>query len=133
STTELRITNSNSASGYGNSSNNLLAYSTPQLVSGATDVESATITVPSTLTPGTYYVWAIADNLTTANQGSNTGNDFAVSGSFTVTAPVSNSDLVPQSVTLGSSSVTAGGSLGVSWLIHINGPGTATASTTELR
>jgi hypothetical protein len=43
------------------------------------------------------------------------------------------SDLVPQDLSLGSSSVCAGGSLAVNWTIHNNGPGIATASTTGIR
>ena len=99
STTGIRITNS--PFNHGGPSDTITNISTPQLTSGGSDFESTTINVPSSLSPGTYYVWVVADNSSpgTANQGSNTGNDYQVSGSFQVTAPVSSiSDLVPQNV-----------------------------------
>src|SRR5947208_1925607 len=56
STTEVRITSSpTSAAG-----TNLLGVSTSALGAGASQSESADLTVPTT--PGTYYVWVIADN-----------------------------------------------------------------------
>ena len=80
STTELRITTS--ATSWGDPSNDVLALSTPALAAGASDAESATIKAPTT--PGTYYVWVVADNLGTANQGSNQANDAKLAGAFTV-------------------------------------------------
>ena len=131
SSTELRITSSSTS--YGSPSDNLLAVSTPSISSGGSYSENGTVTVPSGLSPGTYYLWVIADNTNTANQGSNTSNDEAHSSAFTVTAAAANSDLVPQSISLGASSVTVGGSLSASWTIHNQGAGAANTSSTELR
>src|SRR5205085_22334 len=81
STTEVRITSSpTSAAG-----TNLVGVSTSALAAGASQAESANLTVPTT--PGTYYVWVIADNFTAVSNQSNTTNDLQHSASFTV-APV---------------------------------------------
>src|SRR5207244_413758 len=56
STTEVRITaSSTSAAG-----TNLVGVSTSALAANASQSENANLTVPTT--PGTYYVWVIADN-----------------------------------------------------------------------
>ena len=128
SSTEVQITTSPSS--YGNSSENQAAVSTPALAAGASSPQSTTLTAPTA--PGTYYVWIIADNTTTANQGSNTGNDEKPSAAFTVAA-AANSDLTPTNISLGSTSVAPGGSLPVSWTILNQGSGTASASSTEVR
>src|SRR5438477_577975 len=80
STTEVRITSSpTSAAG-----TNLVGLSTLALGAGASQSENTTLTVPTT--PGTYYVWVIADNFTNVTNQSNTSNDLQHSAAFTVTA-----------------------------------------------
>src|SRR6202043_599095 len=59
--------------------------STSALAGGASQAESATVTVPTT--PGTYYVWVIADNLGNVTNQSNTSNDEQRSVAFTVAQP----------------------------------------------
>src|SRR5207245_978332 len=84
-------------------------------------------------TPGTYYVWVIADNFSSVTNQSSTSNDEAHSVAFTVAA-VTQSDLLPQNVTLGSTSVAPGASLSVNWLLTNQGTAAANSiSTTELR
>ena len=84
SNSQVRITTSNAAGGYGTSSNNVgSAQATGTIGAGATINQSTTVTVPST--PGTYYVWVIADNNSNLVQ-TNTSNDEAVSAALTVTA-----------------------------------------------
>ena len=130
SNSQVRITTSNASNGYGNSTNNVGSpQATGAIAAGATINQNTTVTVPTT--PGTYYVWISADNNTALAQ-SNTSNDFAVSASFTVTAPTT-VDVEPLNVTRGSGSVLAGGSLSVSWQIRNNGSGTAGTSNSQVR
>jgi hypothetical protein len=86
---------------HGTSINDLGSYSTPTLSVGASDAEHTNVTVPST--PGTYYVWIVADNESpaTGNQGQQHRQRLSLAGSFTVTAAAANSDLIPQSMSLG--------------------------------
>src|SRR5205823_1846042 len=93
--------------------------------------QSATLTAPTT--PGTYYVWVIADNFSSVTNQSNTGNDAGHSVAFTVAAPAQ-SDLLPTNISLSSTTVAPGASLPVSWTLLNQGSGAANAtSTTELR
>ena len=125
---QVRITTSSSS--YGNSSNNVGSpQATGSIGPGATISQSTSVTAPTT--PGTYYVWIVADNTAVLSQ-TNTSNDFAVSSSFTVTAATT-VDVEPLSVTRSPSSVVAGGTLGVSWLIRNNGTGTAASSYSQVR
>ena len=128
SNSQVRITNSNASSG--NSANNVgAAQATGSIGAGATINQSTTVTVPTAA--GTYYVWVIADNNSNLTQ-SDTSNDFAVSSAFTVTVATT-VDVQPLNVTLGSSSVAAGGSLSVSWQIRNNGTATAGTSNSQVR
>jgi hypothetical protein len=92
--------------------------------------QNVTVTAPSTA--GTYYVWVIADNTSTAGQSSSAqGNDEAVaSGTLTVTG---SPDLVVQSIGFSPTSVAPGGSVAVNWTLKNQGTGTANASSTEVR
>jgi len=130
SDSQVRITTSNASNGYGSSSDNVgSAHPTGSIPAGASTTQSTTVTVPST--PGTYYVWVIADNNSDLSQ-STTSNDFAVSSAFTVIAPTT-IDVEPRNVSRGSDSVVAGGSLGVGWQIRNNGTGTAGTSYSQVR
>jgi hypothetical protein len=82
SSTEVRITSSSSS--YGSSANNVGAVSASSLSANGSVAQNVTVTAPSTA--GTYYVWVIADNTSTAGQSSSAqGNDEAVaSGTLTV-------------------------------------------------
>lgn len=100
STTELRI-NQSSTSAAGT---DLTGVSTAALAGGASVSQNATLTAPTT--PGTYDVWVIADDFSNVSNESNTSNDLQ-HVTFTVTAPSTQSDLIPVSLSLGSSSVTA--------------------------
>ncbi|MBE0541397.1 MAG: immunoglobulin domain-containing protein [Verrucomicrobia bacterium] len=82
---QVRISSSASNSG-GPAANVGSAVATGTIAAGATINQNTTVTVPQ-LSAGTYYVWVIADNTSLLSQ-SNTGNDFAVSASFTVTSPL---------------------------------------------
>ena len=80
STSQVRISASNST--YGNSSNNVGSpQATGSIGAGATINQNETVTAP--VTPGTYYVWVIADNYSELTQ-TNVNNDFAVSTAFVV-------------------------------------------------
>ena len=133
-TTGIRITPH--STGSGGPSDTVADASTQALSSGQSAAQSDTITVPTSDGPGTYDVWVVADNEVspTGNQGpNNTANDYQLAGSFTVPAPTSYSDLKPVSLSLGSSSVAAGGSLAVYWTMLNQGPGSAPATTTGIR
>ncbi|MHB9116727.1 MAG: Lcl domain-containing protein [Burkholderiales bacterium] len=63
---------------------NLASISTNSLASGGSQSQIASLTAPTTA--GTYYVWVIADNNSTAGQSSSAAaNDIVLIGSFTVT------------------------------------------------
>src|SRR5437868_4790309 len=105
---------------------NLATVSASGLSAGASVSQSATVTAPSTA--GTYYVWVIADNNSTAGQtGSTANNDILLAGGIlTVTsAAASSPDLVIQNISYSPSSVTAGGSVSVSWTLRNQGSGAA--------
>jgi hypothetical protein len=129
SRTQVRITTSNSS--WGNGNNNVgspLATST--ISAGATIDQSTTVTAPST--PGTYYLWVVADNFSDLNQ-SNVNNDYAVSSAFTVITPEQYADLVPQNLGVSPSSGLAGTGVQVSFSVRNNGPGTSLATTANIR
>jgi hypothetical protein len=81
STTELRINQTASSA----SGTDLTGVSTAALVAGASTSQSATLKAPTT--PGTYFVWVIADDLRTVTNQSNTTNDPQHSVAFTVSPP----------------------------------------------
>jgi uncharacterized repeat protein (TIGR02543 family) len=59
--------------------------STPSIAAGGTIALNATLSLPARLAPGTYYIWAVADNLSALTQLS-TANDYARSRALTVTS-----------------------------------------------
>src|SRR5207244_1434073 len=81
STTVVRVNQSSSSA----AGTNLFTYSVPSLGANGTYAQGASITASTTA--GTYYVWVITDNASTAGQSSSaTANDIVLVGSFTVTA-----------------------------------------------
>ncbi|MEQ1857292.1 MAG: CARDB domain-containing protein, partial [Longimicrobiales bacterium] len=80
---------------------------------------------------GTNYVWVTLDVNSSANQ-SNETNDQGNS-SFTITAPVQQSDLVVQSISVSPTSGLAGSSTTLSLTVRNQGAGSATASTANVR
>ena len=117
-----------------NSSDTLLTTTSvgslaPLGASGYYDLQNLSVTLPGNLTPGTYYVGAIANSNGQAAE-SNTSNNTDDVVSITVTAPPE-PDLTAY-VALSNTQVGAGGSLAIS-LYDINlGNGAAGASTTAL-
>jgi hypothetical protein len=101
SNSQVRITTSNAAGGYGNSSNNVgSAQATGTIAAGATISQSTTVTVPST--PGTYYVWVIADNNSNLSQTNVNNDEVVCTTALTVTAATvtpSVSSISPTSMT----------------------------------
>src|SRR5947207_1595632 len=49
-------------------------HATPSLAGGASDIESISLVLPTNLTPGTYYIGAIADYANTAAESDETNN-----------------------------------------------------------
>ena len=79
STTVVRINQSTTLG----SGTNLATVATNALAANGTQAQSANLTAPTT--PGTYYVWVLADNNGTAGQSTATAaNDIVRIGSFTV-------------------------------------------------
>src|ERR1700710_2106398 len=106
----------------------------PALNATSSTPQNTIITIPANTTPGTYYVWIIADNVTSgAIAQTSTSDDFQHSVSFTVTAPVQLPNLAPQSITLGASSVVAGGTLAVNWTLANTGSGSSPSTVTGVR
>src|SRR5262249_58601890 len=76
STTELRITSSSSKA----AGTDVLGIWTAAMRAGAWAGQNATLTAPTT--PGTYYVWVIADNFGKVTNQSDTTNDLQHSIAF---------------------------------------------------
>ena len=124
STTVVRINQSTTSA----AGSNLSSVSTAALGAGSSVGQSATLTAPTT--PGTYYVWVIADNFSAVSNQSNVSNDLQRSGAFTVSAASAQSDLVPQSISLSTTSVSPGASFTASWTLA-NFPTRSSASVSE--
>jgi uncharacterized protein (TIGR03437 family) len=113
----------------------LVDIATPSLAAGATQSFNQTVTIPATTTAGTYYIWVVADAL--FQLGSS--HYVTPSSALTVTGGGGGGggtgvpDLIPQNLSLSTSSVAAGGTLTVSFTIKNQGTGTAAATTTRLR
>ena len=81
STTVIRINQSSSSA----AGSNLDTEGTAALGAGISVSQSSVLTAPTT--PGTYFVWVIADNFSNVTNQSSTSNDLQHSVAFTVTAP----------------------------------------------
>jgi uncharacterized protein (TIGR03437 family) len=136
-TTRLRLGTSATTSSSSNTVATLADIATPSLAAGASQNFSQTVTIPSSTTAGTYYIWVVADYFDVVSQ-SDANNDFLVSSALTVTGGgggggTGTPDLMPQSPSLSTTSVAAGGTLTVSFTITNQGTGAAPATTTRLR
>ena len=81
STTVIRINQSSSSA----AGSNLDTEGTAALGAGISVSQNSVLTAPTT--PGTYFVWVIADNFSNVTNQSSTSNDLQHSVAFTVTAP----------------------------------------------
>src|SRR4029077_3060272 len=128
STTHIRLNTSSSSV---TTSDALLAsLSIPALSAGASYNISQPVTIPSVTASGAHYVWVILDVNNVGGQ-SNTNNDKAET-SFTI-ASTSQSDLVPQGLTVSPTSGTPGSTITVSFTIYNQGSGASNPSTTHIR
>src|SRR5205085_1425465 len=92
--------------------------------------DSVNVTLPSNLASGTYWIGVIADangQVTESSESDNTSSPVQI----TVTAPQL-PDLVANSVSLGSTSLTPGGGTAISYHIQNIGSATAAASTSNI-
>lgn len=107
----------------------------PALNANSTTPQTATITIPSGTAPGTYYVWIIADNVSSNPiQQSNINDDFQHSAAFTVTATTSQlPNLLPQNITLNKTAVQGGDTLTVNWALANTGSGSSPGTVTGVR
>ena len=130
-TTRLRLNQSSTTTSTSDTS--LGDVSTPSIAGGGVASGlNKLVTIPSGTPAGTYYIWVVADNGGVLTQ-SNYANDYAHSLGFTVTVTAALPDILPQNISLSSSTVTAGGTLTVTFDIHNQGTGNAAATTTRLR
>ena len=124
STTMVRITQSPSSA----VGTNLVSVATPALAGGSFVSQSTPLSAPTT--PGTYYVWVIADNYSAITNQSNTTNDLQHSSAFTVQA--ASSDLIPQDISTSSTTLAPGASFTASWTLANVGTGGANATSTTV-
>jgi hypothetical protein len=83
--TGVRI-NQSPSSGNATPYTSFASVSMPALAATSSTAQSTTITIPSNKTPGTYYVWIIADNVATNTiTQTNYTDDYARSTAFTIT------------------------------------------------
>ena len=130
SNSQLRLTTSNAANGFGSAANNVGApLNTGSIAAGASITQARTFSAPAT--PGIYYLWVVADVGGTLTQSS-TANDTAVSVPLIVTQP-GFVDLQPQTIALSSTNVAPGASITATWQIRNNGNISAPSSDSQLR
>jgi hypothetical protein len=110
----------------------LANVSMPALGGFASTSQSATLTAPTT--PGTYYVWIIADNVVSGGiTQTSYSDDEQHSVAFTVTTPPQLPNLVPQNISLSTTTVAPGGSLTVNWTLADTTSGSSPSTVTGVR
>jgi hypothetical protein len=113
---------------------NVVELDVPPLAASA-GVDLST-TVPVAQSPGTYYLWVLADNRRTAGQpaAAEVNDIVRAPGALTVAAPPSGGpDLVSQSASLSATTVPPGGSAAVFFIAKNAGTSPAASSVTEIR
>ena len=91
------------------------------LGSGATSYESETVTIPSNITPGTYYLFFVADyqgSITESNENNNTGYR-------QVTITPRPPDLVVQNISVSPTTIQKGSTTNLSCTVKNNGTGSS--------
>ena len=104
----------------------LATTSNRSLTPGSFETDSLSITVPSNLAPGTYWIGVIAD----ANGQFGETNNVSTAVQITVTPAVP--DLVADTVSVSSTSIVAGGTATVSYRILNSGSQTAATSISKV-
>jgi len=126
SKTVVRINQSTTSASGGN----LAFIDTPALSGNSSVPQSATITAPAT--PGTYYVWIIADDYGSVTNQSDKTNDLQHSSPIAVQV-TGQSDLIPQSINV-PSSVSPGANFTATWsLANIGSAAANSKSKTAVR
>jgi subtilase family serine protease len=97
------------------------------LAAGAPSSGTVTVTIPSSTTPGQYYLLACADDLGQVTEGNEANNCIASSGTLEVTGP----DLVETSVVDPPPQAPSGSEIQVGDTVTNQGSGAAGASTTR--
>jgi CARDB protein/HYDIN/CFA65/VesB family protein len=103
--------------------------SVPVLPAGAGSVATVTVRIPTSLTSGTYFLGACADNLNAVAESDETNNCRASATTMQVTRP----DLVVSAVSPPPASTSAGSTFSVTDTTTNIGSGSAGASTTRYR
>ena len=128
STAVVRINQSSTSS----AGTNLVTFSFPSMPAGSTSPASAPVTAPSTA--GSYRVWVLADNGSTAGQGSaNEANDIVLASSTLTVTTTGTPDLVVQSLSFSPSNPEPGAGVQVNFTIANQGNAPALASTAVIR
>ncbi|MDA1277978.1 MAG: PA14 domain-containing protein, partial [Verrucomicrobia bacterium] len=110
-------------------------FSLPALNAGTGIDQNLQLTIPAGTPAASFSVVVKLDDTNEAGQTSGERNNDVLSGSVTVTTPASGPDLAfsPTSVTVGPSSVVAGGTFTVSYRVANIGLASAAVSTTRVR
>ncbi|MBG8555034.1 CARDB domain-containing protein [Hymenobacter guriensis] len=98
-----------------------------ELAVGSSDAREATVTIPASTPPGSYYLLFAADYLDAVSESNEQNNVASVA--LTVKAALPDLQFVTGTATVSASSVTAGGTLASSVTLRNNGPASASAST----
>lgn len=101
--------------------------SVPSLAAGQTSSGSATVTIPSSMPLGTYYLLACADELNAVAESNETNNCLTSAATVKVTHP----DLVETAVSNPPATAARGGTFKVTDTVKNQGPVTAGASATR--
>ena len=105
------------------SDSSLGSRTVPALIGGATSTTDTVVTMPTSLSAGTYYLGVIADSTNTINE-TNENNNIFVGQTIEVVKDI---DLVVQSISTTAANVSAGESVTLSSTINNNGTSTSSA------
>ncbi len=111
----------------------ILTVETPEIVPGGPVDQTNVVTIPTTASLGTYYLWVVADDVVTSslNQSSR-DDDAARSGPLVVVSELPRPNLAPLNVTLSALSARPGEQITVTWAMTNSGNANCAASVTGL-
>ena len=110
-----------------------LTFTTPEIPARSAIRQTNAVTIPSTLSAGTYYLWVIADDVTssTLNQTSR-ADDAARASALAVGTVILRPNLIPQNVTLSGLYARPGDQVTVAYTLTNSGSAMCPASITGL-
>lgn len=113
----------------------LLSKDTPAIAAKSAVNQDGTVTIPTGTAPGTYFLWVVADASDPAVLSEVTTSDNAAhSRAITITVVDSgHPNLAPTNVKASPTSVNAGNTVTVTWVMKNGGSAAAAATTTSIR